>query len=160
VPPLAAEQLQWASMVTHINTMTTGFGIGAIIMSSARMSGLAQNLKDVLTNRGKESADRLTKSIRNLDAQSFARLKSSKTPTSRTTRRRRSGARCSPRCVRSSADRCSRPRRSTRPSASRSNPTVVSAYWAVQVPLPFESVLQDRFSFMQQSPLQVHAPPA
>jgi TRAP-type C4-dicarboxylate transport system substrate-binding protein len=78
VPPLAAEQLQWASMVTHINTMTTAFGIGAIIMSSARMSGLAQNLKDVLINRGHESADRLTKSIRNLDAQSFARLKTSK----------------------------------------------------------------------------------
>jgi TRAP-type C4-dicarboxylate transport system substrate-binding protein len=78
VPPLAAEQLQWASMVTHINTMTTAFGIGAIIMSSARMSGLAQNLKDVLANRGKESAERLTKSIRNLDAQSFARLKTSK----------------------------------------------------------------------------------
>jgi TRAP-type C4-dicarboxylate transport system substrate-binding protein len=78
VPPLAAEQLQWASMVTHINTMTTAFGIGAIIMSSARMSGLPQNLKDVLINRGHESADRLTKSIRNLDAQSFARLKSSK----------------------------------------------------------------------------------
>jgi len=78
VPPLAAEQLQWASMVTHINTMTTGFGIGAIIVSSARMSGLPQNLKDVLTNRGHEAADRLTKSIRNLDAQSFARLKTSK----------------------------------------------------------------------------------
>ncbi len=78
VPPLAAEQLQWASMVTHINTMTTGFGIGAIIMSSARMSGLPQNLKDVLVNRGHEAADRLTKSIRNLDAQSFARLKTSK----------------------------------------------------------------------------------
>jgi TRAP-type C4-dicarboxylate transport system substrate-binding protein len=78
VPPLAAEQLQWASMVTHINTMTTAFGIGAIIMSSARMSGLPQNLKDVLTNRGHEAADRLTKSIRNLDAQSFARLKTSK----------------------------------------------------------------------------------
>jgi len=78
VPPLAAEQLQWASMVTHINTMTTGFGIGAIIVSSARMSGLPQNLKDVLVNRGHEAADRLTKSIRNLDAQSFARLKTSK----------------------------------------------------------------------------------
>ncbi|MGD0528619.1 MAG: TRAP transporter substrate-binding protein DctP [Polyangiaceae bacterium] len=78
VPPLAAEQLQWASMVTHVNTMTTGFGIGAIIVSSSRMSGLAQNLKDVLVNRGHEAADRLTKSIRNLDAQSFARLKSSK----------------------------------------------------------------------------------
>jgi TRAP-type C4-dicarboxylate transport system substrate-binding protein len=58
--------------------MTTAFGIGAIIMSSARMQGLPQNLKDVLINRGHESADRLTKSIRNLDAQSFARLKSSK----------------------------------------------------------------------------------
>jgi TRAP-type transport system periplasmic protein len=78
VPPLAAEQLQWASMVTHVNTMTTAFGIGAIIMSSARMSGLPQNLKDVLNTRGHEAADRLTKSIRNLDAQSFARLKASK----------------------------------------------------------------------------------
>src|SRR6202034_3123147 len=68
VPPLAAEQLQWASVVTHINTMTTGFGIGAIIVSSPRIQGLPQNLKDALTNRGKETADRLTKSIRNLDA--------------------------------------------------------------------------------------------
>jgi TRAP-type C4-dicarboxylate transport system substrate-binding protein len=79
VPPLAAEQLQWASTVTHINTMTTGFGIGAIIVSSSRVQGLPQNLKDVLTRRGREAADRLTRSIRNLDAQSFARLKSSKT---------------------------------------------------------------------------------
>jgi TRAP-type C4-dicarboxylate transport system substrate-binding protein len=58
--------------------MTTAFGIGAIIMSSARMAGLPQNLKDVLNTRGHEAADRLTKSIRNLDAQSFARLKASK----------------------------------------------------------------------------------
>src|ERR1700735_2864222 len=78
VPPLAAEQLQWASVVTHINTMTTGFGIGAIIMSSSRMQGLPQNLKDVLGNRGREASDRLTKAIRNLDAQSFARIKGSK----------------------------------------------------------------------------------
>jgi TRAP-type C4-dicarboxylate transport system substrate-binding protein len=79
VPPLAAEQLQWASRVTHINTMTTAFGIGAIIMSSPRMQGLPQNLKDVLNNRGHEAAERLTKSIRNLDAQAFARLKTTKT---------------------------------------------------------------------------------
>src|SRR5215472_9570967 len=79
VPPLAAEQLQWASRVTHINTMTTGFGIGAIIVSSSRLQALPQNLKDVLNNRGRDAADRLTKSIRNLDAQAFARMKSSKT---------------------------------------------------------------------------------
>jgi len=78
VPPLAAEQLQWASRVTHINTLTTGFGIGAIIASSSRFAGLPQNLKDVLAKRGAESADRLTKTIRNLDAQSFARMKASK----------------------------------------------------------------------------------
>jgi TRAP-type transport system periplasmic protein len=79
VPPLAAEQLQWASTVTHINAMTTGFGIGAIIVSSSRVQGLPQKLKDVLTRRGGEAAERLTRSIRNLDAQSFARLKSGKT---------------------------------------------------------------------------------
>ena len=77
-PPLAAEQLQWASRVTHINTLTTAFAIGAIIVSSSRMQGLPQNLKDVLANRGREAAERLTKSIRNLDAQAFARLKSTK----------------------------------------------------------------------------------
>jgi len=79
VPPLAAEQLQWASTMTHINTLTTGFGIGAIIVSSSRVQGLPQNLREVLTHRGREAAERLTRTIRNLDAQSFARLKSSKT---------------------------------------------------------------------------------
>jgi TRAP-type transport system periplasmic protein len=79
VPPLAAEQLQWASMVTHVNTMTTGFGIGAIIMSSARYQALTQPQHDAIDKRGHETADRLTKSIRNLDAQAFARLKANKT---------------------------------------------------------------------------------
>jgi len=78
VPPIAAEQLQWASRVTHINTMTTGFGIGAIIVSTPKVAGLPDNLKNVLNGRGAEAADRLTKSIRNIDAQAFARLKSSK----------------------------------------------------------------------------------
>jgi TRAP-type C4-dicarboxylate transport system substrate-binding protein len=79
VPPLAAEQLQWASRVTNLNTLTMAFAIGAIIVSSPRVQGLPQNLRDALTNRGGETADRLTRSIRNLDAQSFARLKTSKT---------------------------------------------------------------------------------
>jgi TRAP-type transport system periplasmic protein len=77
-PPLAAEQLQWASRVTHISTITAAFGIGAIIMSTPKVAGLPDNLKTVLQNRGNETATRLTKSIRNLDAQSFARMKASK----------------------------------------------------------------------------------
>ena len=39
VPPLVAEQLQWASRITHINTTTTAFGIGGFIMSSSRLKG-------------------------------------------------------------------------------------------------------------------------
>ncbi|HEY8039120.1 MAG TPA: TRAP transporter substrate-binding protein DctP [Polyangiaceae bacterium] len=77
-PPLAAEQLQWASRITHMNTMTVAFGIGAIIVSSARVQALPQALRDVLNSRGHEAADRLTASIRKLDAQAFARLKVSK----------------------------------------------------------------------------------
>jgi TRAP-type transport system periplasmic protein len=79
VPPLAAEQLQWASLVTHINTFTEGFGIGAIIVSSSRFQGLSQAQRDTIDKRGHETADRLTKSIRNLDAQAFARMKANKT---------------------------------------------------------------------------------
>ncbi len=78
VPPLADEQLQWASRVTDINTMTSAFVIGAIIVSTPKFQGLPDNLKNALTTRGAETAERLTKSIRNLDAQAFARLKASK----------------------------------------------------------------------------------
>ncbi|HEY4016756.1 MAG TPA: TRAP transporter substrate-binding protein DctP [Polyangiaceae bacterium] len=77
-PPLAAEQLQWASRITNLNTMTSSFEIGAIIVSSARLQGLPQRLHDVVATRGREAAERLTKSIRTLDAQAFNRLKASK----------------------------------------------------------------------------------
>jgi TRAP-type C4-dicarboxylate transport system substrate-binding protein len=79
VPPLAAEQLQWASRVTHISPVTIAFGIGAIVVSSSRVQSLPQNLRDILAARGREATERLTKSVRNLDAQAFARMKSSKT---------------------------------------------------------------------------------
>jgi TRAP-type transport system periplasmic protein len=78
VPPLAAEQLQWASRVTHINTMTTAFDIGALILSSSRMQSLPPNTKEAVAGLGKEMSDRLGKSIRNLDAQAFARMKATK----------------------------------------------------------------------------------
>jgi TRAP-type transport system periplasmic protein len=79
VPPLAAEQLQWASRVTHINTMTSAFGIGATIFSSSRLQSLPQTAKDAIAGPGREMSERLAKSIRNLDAQAFARMKATKT---------------------------------------------------------------------------------
>jgi len=78
VPPLAAEQLQWASRVTHISSQTVSFGIGAMIFSSARLQSVPQNLRDIVTARGNDMSARLTASIRNLDAQAYGRMKGSK----------------------------------------------------------------------------------
>ena len=77
-PPLAAEQLQWASRVTHISSQTVSFGIGAMIFSTARLQSVPQNLRDIVTARGNEMSARLTTSIRNLDAQAYSRMKGSK----------------------------------------------------------------------------------
>ncbi|HEY1694529.1 MAG TPA: TRAP transporter substrate-binding protein DctP [Polyangiaceae bacterium] len=78
VPPLVAEQLQWASRITHINTQTTAFAIGAFIMSSARLRGLTDPQRASFLAHGKDVNERLSRTIRNLDAQAFARMKTTK----------------------------------------------------------------------------------
>ena len=78
VPSLVAEQLQWASRITHINTTTTAFGIGGLIMSSSRLHGLPDAQRTPFLSRGQAANDKLSHTIRNLDAQAFARLKASK----------------------------------------------------------------------------------
>jgi TRAP-type C4-dicarboxylate transport system substrate-binding protein len=79
VPPLAAEQLQWASRITHIASQTVSFGIGATIFSAARLQNVPRNLRDIVTARANEMSVRLTASIRDIDAQAYARMKGSKT---------------------------------------------------------------------------------
>ncbi len=78
VPALVAEQLQWASRITHINTTTTAFGIGGLIMSSSRLRGLTEAQRTPFLTRGQAANDKLSHAIRNLDAQAFARLKAGK----------------------------------------------------------------------------------
>jgi TRAP-type C4-dicarboxylate transport system substrate-binding protein len=78
-PPLAAEQLQWASRITHIGTDTLGFGIGAFIASSARMQSIPARLREVMAKRGRESSERSTRMVRDLDARAFERMKANKT---------------------------------------------------------------------------------
>src|SRR5258708_29441525 len=77
-PPLVAEQFQWASRVTHMSTQTVAFVIGALVVSSQRLQGLPPNLRDAMLKHYGEMNDRLTKSVRNIDAQAFARMKTSK----------------------------------------------------------------------------------
>jgi TRAP-type transport system periplasmic protein len=78
VPPLVAEQLQWASRITHINTTTTAFGIGAFIMSSSRVRALTDAQRGPMLQHGRDANARLSQLIRNMDAQAFARMKASK----------------------------------------------------------------------------------
>ncbi len=77
-PPIGAEQLQWSSRVTDIASDTLFYVVGGFIASSARLQSLPPNLRDVIIKRGAESSDRLTKTIRNIDAAAFNRMKTSK----------------------------------------------------------------------------------
>jgi TRAP-type transport system periplasmic protein len=77
-PCIGAEQLQWGSRITHMNTETLAYVIGATIASSSRMQQLPPKLRQVLETRSVESGERLTKTIRNIDAQAFNRMKQSK----------------------------------------------------------------------------------
>jgi TRAP-type transport system periplasmic protein len=74
-PALAAEQLQWASKVDHIVAQTSGFAIGALVVSSRKIDGLSAELKAILTDTGKVAAEALTKRIRSEDDAALGRLK-------------------------------------------------------------------------------------
>ncbi len=74
-PSLAAEQLQWASRLDHINTNATYFGIGAVVMSKKALNNLPADQRDILLKTGKKAAKALTRRIRKADDQAFDRLK-------------------------------------------------------------------------------------
>lgn len=74
-PSLAAEQLQWAQQADHINERTTGFGIGALVFSSAKYNALPEHLRDILKETGDVTGKALTNRIRNEDKAAFNRLK-------------------------------------------------------------------------------------
>jgi TRAP-type C4-dicarboxylate transport system substrate-binding protein len=74
-PALAAEQLQWASRLDHINTAASGAGIGALVFSSAKIKSLPADAQTALLETGKVAGDALTARIRREDDAAFARLK-------------------------------------------------------------------------------------
>ena len=78
-PAIAAEQLQWAAHVDHVNTMPSGIGIGALVMNKARFDALPADVKAIMERTGKNTGKVLTDKIRGLDEAAFNRLKGSKT---------------------------------------------------------------------------------
>ncbi|MCC6214982.1 MAG: TRAP transporter substrate-binding protein DctP [Polyangiaceae bacterium] len=73
-PALAAEQLQWASRLDHMNAGVTGYGIGALVMAQSELDKLPADQKEVLIETGKKAGKSLTKRIRKEDAKAFERL--------------------------------------------------------------------------------------
>ncbi len=78
-PSLAAEQLQWSSRITHINTMTIGFGVGATIITTTKYMQISEERRKEWATRGSIAGDQISATIRHADAQAFARLKTRKT---------------------------------------------------------------------------------
>ncbi len=75
VPPLVAEQLQWASRLDHIDTIATHFEIGALVVKSSRLSSLPADAQSAVLETGRIAAEALTTSIRREDDAAFARRK-------------------------------------------------------------------------------------
>ncbi len=74
-PALAAEQLQWASRLDHINTQEVAFAIGALVLSESSLDKMPADQAKLVKRYGKSASKRLTKSIRSADDASFNRLK-------------------------------------------------------------------------------------
>ena len=74
-PALAAEQLQWASRLDHLNTAPSGIGIGALIFSSAKLKELPADAQAALIETGKVAGEALTLRIRKEDGAAYGRLK-------------------------------------------------------------------------------------
>jgi TRAP-type C4-dicarboxylate transport system substrate-binding protein len=74
-PSLAAEQLQWSSLLDHINTAASGIGIGALVFTSSKINSLPADLQKLVIESGNNAGNMLTKSIRAQDDAAFGRLK-------------------------------------------------------------------------------------
>jgi TRAP-type C4-dicarboxylate transport system substrate-binding protein len=73
VPPLVAEQLQWASRLDHINAIATHFEVGALVASNGKLNGLPADARSALLDTGRVAGEALTANIRREDDAAFAR---------------------------------------------------------------------------------------
>ena len=73
VPPLVAEQLQWASRLDHLNTLPTHFEIGALVVKSSRLASLPADAQSAVLDTGRVAGEALTTTIRREDDAALAR---------------------------------------------------------------------------------------
>lgn len=75
VASLAAEQLQWASRLDHLNTGVAGFGVGAGVFSEKELAKLPKDQRETFEQLGRNATAALGKIIRGEDDTAFERLK-------------------------------------------------------------------------------------
>lgn len=73
-PALAAEQLQWASRLDHLNDGVVGFGVGAVVLSQKELDKLPADQREVMEKTGKAATEALLKIIRKEDDAALERL--------------------------------------------------------------------------------------
>ncbi|MFO0677226.1 MAG: TRAP transporter substrate-binding protein DctP [Polyangiaceae bacterium] len=78
-PSLAAVQLQWAANLDHLNLQTTGYAIGALVFSGAKLDALSDEQREILKSTGEVASKALTERIRGEDKKAFEDLKSKMT---------------------------------------------------------------------------------
>ncbi len=76
---LLAEQLQWASRITHVGADTSSFAVGGFLASASRMKALPERVKQVMSARGADLQSHLDPLVHTMDEQAFARMKANKT---------------------------------------------------------------------------------
>jgi TRAP-type transport system periplasmic protein len=76
---LIAEQLQWASRITHVGADASSFAVGGFLASAPRMKALPDRFKQIMADRGAGLQTHLDPLVRNMDDQAFERMKATKT---------------------------------------------------------------------------------
>ncbi len=71
---LEAEQFQWASKLDHVAAEPHAFAIAGMVISSKRLDALPADLKAILVDTGKVTANALKTRIRSEDAAAYTRL--------------------------------------------------------------------------------------
>jgi TRAP-type C4-dicarboxylate transport system substrate-binding protein len=74
VPPLVAEQLQWASRLDTMGDDVAGIGIGALVFSSARYRAVPADAQQIIADTGRIAGAALTQRIRAEDDAALVRL--------------------------------------------------------------------------------------
>lgn len=73
-PSLAAEQLQWTPLLSHVGAESSVFAIGGMVWSRRRLESLPPDLRAILKDTGAVASRALAQRIRGEDDAAFARL--------------------------------------------------------------------------------------